>query len=172
MQKRFSKGPSSSQHLLNLSSIHNTSHISHIIYTFSCHITFLISLHCDTSHWAFGFLFYPLPCMLSQPHPSLLFANRRSASPPLYSRLNHQWLLSSLKHHFEAETYHSPIHLSCHCNLPAHHTRVHVAHIHDWHIQVHSLHKMLQRQKHASSWERHDQSAIHIEMKNWEGGWR
>lgn len=40
--------------------------------------------------------------MLSQPHPSLLFANRRSASPPLYSRLNHQWLLSSPKHHFEA----------------------------------------------------------------------
>lgn len=45
-----------------------------------------------------------------------------------------------------AETYHTPIHLSCHRSLLAHRTRAHVAHIDDWHIQPHSLHKVLQRQ--------------------------
>lgn len=101
-----------------------------------------------------------------------LFGNKGtiSSSLQLHSESSHQWLLPSPKRHLQAEcttakTYHSPIHLSCHCSLPAHHTRVHGAHIHGWHIQVHSLHKMLQGQKHISLWERNDECEVHIETE-------
>ena len=98
------------------------------------------------------------------------FGDNGRISPPLQlsSESNHQQSLPSPQEHLQAEcstaeTHRSPTRLSCRCSLLAHRTRAHVAHIRGWHTQLHSLHKMLQGQKHVSLRERSDQREVHAE---------